>query len=70
MTSRYDDDEGVTISAVAQARLIPQLQGFVAIPGVIAVLDAVVAGAIAAIAALESAPGRTHPWESGSASSS
>jgi hypothetical protein len=52
VTSRYDDDEGVTISAVAQARLIPQLQGFVAIPGVVAVLDAVVAGAIAAIAAL------------------
>lgn len=52
MTSRYDDDEGMLRSAMARPKFRPQLQGFVAIPGVIAVLDAVVAGAVAGIAAL------------------
>ena len=52
VTSKYDDDEGVLVSTLAVPNVIPQLQGFVAIPGVIAVLDSVVAGAIAAIAAL------------------
>jgi hypothetical protein len=52
VTSRYDDDEGMLRSAMARANLRPHLQGFVAIPGVIAVLDAVVAGAAAGIAAL------------------
>jgi hypothetical protein len=44
VTSRYDDDEGMLRSAMARAKFTPHLQGFVAIPGVIAVLDAVVAG--------------------------
>ncbi len=52
VTSRYDDDEGILRSSVAVPRVIPHIQGFVAIPGVVAVLDSVVAGAIAAVAAL------------------
>jgi hypothetical protein len=52
VTSKHDDDEGVLVSSLATRRVVPQIQGFIAIPGVIAVLDAVVAGAIAAIAAL------------------
>jgi hypothetical protein len=52
VTSRYDDEEGVHLSSHAIPSLLPRLQVFVAIPGVIAVLDSVVAGAIAAIAAL------------------
>jgi hypothetical protein len=52
VTSRYDDDEGMLRSAMARPKFTPHLQGFVAIPGVIAVLDAVVAGAVAGIAAL------------------
>jgi len=52
VTSRYDDDEGILRSTLAVTRVRPQTQGFVAIPGVIAVLDSVVAGAAAAIAAL------------------
>jgi len=52
VTSRYDDEEGVHVSSHAVPSLIPRLQVFVAMPGVIAVLDSVVAGAIAAIAAL------------------
>ena len=52
VTSRYDDDEGILRSTLAVPRVRPQIQGFVAIPGVVAVLDSVVAGAIAAITAL------------------
>jgi len=52
VTSRYDDDEGILRSTLAVPRVRPQIQGFVAIPGVVAVLDSVVAGAIAAIAVL------------------
>jgi hypothetical protein len=52
VTSKHDDDEGVLISSLAVPRVVPHLQGFVAVPGVIAVLDSVVAGATAAIAAL------------------
>jgi hypothetical protein len=52
VTSKHDDDEGVLISSLAVPRVVPHLQGFVAIPGVIAVLDSVIAGATAAIAAL------------------
>jgi len=52
VTSKHDDDEGVLLSSLATRRVVPQVQGFIAIPGVIAVLDAVVAGAIAAISAL------------------
>jgi hypothetical protein len=52
VTSKHDDDEGVLVSSLATRRVVPQIQGFIAIPGVIAVLDAVVAGATAAIAGL------------------
>jgi len=49
VTSRYDDDHGVRAS-IAMPNVVPQKQAFVAIPGVIAVLDGVVAGATAGIA--------------------
>ena len=49
VTSRYDDDHGVRTS-IAMPNVVPRKQAFVAIPGVIAVLDAVVAGATAGIA--------------------
>jgi hypothetical protein len=52
VTSKYDDDEGLLLSSLAVPAVAPQLQGFVAIPGVVAVLDSVVAGATAAVAAL------------------
>jgi hypothetical protein len=52
VTSKHDDDEGILISSLAVPRVVPQLQGFVALPGVIAVLDSVIAGAVAAIGAL------------------
>ena len=52
VTSRFDDDTGVAISAVARPRVTTPLQGFVAIPGVVAVLNSVVAGAVAGIAGL------------------
>jgi hypothetical protein len=52
VTSRYDDDTGVLISAIARSRVTAPLQGFVAIPGVVAVLNSVVAGAVAGIAGL------------------
>ena len=52
VTSTHDDDEDALVSSLATRRVVPEIQGFIAIPGVIAVLDAVVAGEIAAIAAL------------------
>lgn len=52
VTSKHDDDEGILISSLAVPRVVPHIQGFVALPDVIAVLDSVIAGAIAAIAAL------------------
>jgi hypothetical protein len=51
VTSKHDDDEGVLITTLAVPRVAPGVQSFIAIPGVIAVLDSVVAGAIAAITA-------------------
>jgi hypothetical protein len=51
VTSRYDDDRGV-LTSIAMTRVIPHYQAFIAIPGVVAVLDAVVAGAIVGIAAI------------------
>ena len=51
VTSSHDDMHGVLVSAMAMEH-IPPYQGFVAVPGVVAVLDSVVAGAIAGIAAL------------------
>ena len=49
VTSRYDDNPGV-LTSIAMPNVVPRYQAFIAIPGVIAVLDAVVAGAIAGIA--------------------
>ncbi len=52
VTSRYDDDLGVLQSSVAMRRWPGKLQTFVAVPGVVAVVDSVVAGAVAGIAAI------------------
>ena len=52
VTSRYDDDAGVLESAVAARGPLPRYQAFVAAPGVVAVIDSVVAGAAAGIAGL------------------
>lgn len=51
VTSRHDDDGGIRASIAMSETTVP-LQAFVAIPGLVAVLDAVVAGATAGIAAL------------------
>lgn len=51
VTSSHDDQRGVLTSAMAMQE-IPRFQRFVAAPGVVAVLDSVVAGAIAGIAGL------------------
>ena len=56
VTSRYDDLAGVLTSSLAVTGL-PRYQGFISVPGVVAVLDAVVAGAIVGIAALASGAG-------------
>jgi hypothetical protein len=56
VTSGHDDMRGVLKSAMARQE-IPAYQGFVAVPGVVAVLDSVVAGAIAGIAALAAEAG-------------
>ncbi len=52
VTSKYDDDAGVLESAVPGITPTPHLQAFVAAPGVVAVLDSVVAGATAGIACI------------------
>jgi hypothetical protein len=52
VTSRHDDAAGVLLSSLATRRIVPQIQGFIALPGVIGVLDSVVAGAIVGIAVL------------------
>jgi hypothetical protein len=52
VTSRYDDDLGILQSAMAMRKRPPATQPFVAVPGVVAVIDSVVAGAIAGIAAI------------------
>jgi hypothetical protein len=59
VTSRYDDERGILVSSLGVARVLPPLQAFVAVSGVVAVLDCVVAGAIAGIAAhaLDAGPG-------------
>jgi len=57
VTSRHDDPRGVLTSAMAVPELPSPLQGFVSAPGVVAVLDSVVAGTIAGIAALASGAG-------------
>ena len=52
VTSRYDDAAGVLVSSLGAHRALPRLQPFIAVPGVIAVIDSVVAGAAAGIAGL------------------
>jgi hypothetical protein len=52
VTSKYDDDAGVLESAVPGITPAPHYQAFVAAPGVVAVLDSVVAGAAAGIACI------------------
>lgn len=52
VTSRYDDDLGILQSTIAMRRWPPWTQAFVAVPGVVAVIDSAVAGAIAGIAAI------------------
>ena len=52
VTSRYDDDLGILRSSVAMRRFPGPGQAFVAVPGVVAVIDSVVAGAVAAIAGI------------------
>jgi hypothetical protein len=51
VTSKHDDGRGV-LASMALPDVIPRRQAFVAIPGVVAVLDAVVMGVIAGIAGL------------------
>src|SRR5262245_18999391 len=52
VTSRYDDEAGVLVTSLGAHRAMPKLQPFIAVPGVIAVIDSVVAGAAAGIAGL------------------
>ena len=52
VTSKYDDEVGVLESAVATSGPMPRYQAFVAAPGVVAVINSVVAGAAAGIAVL------------------
>jgi hypothetical protein len=52
VTSRYDDDLGILKSSMAMRDWPPRTQAFVAIPGVVAVVDSVIAGAVAGIAAI------------------
>jgi hypothetical protein len=52
VTSRYDDDTGILVSTLARRKVTHYTQPFIAIPGVVAVLDSVVAGAIAGISAV------------------
>ena len=52
VTSKYDDDMGILQSAVAMRKWPSPAQVFVTIPGVVGVIDSVVAGAIAGIAAV------------------
>jgi len=51
VTSRYDDDPGVLQSMLATSGPMSRMQPFIAIPGVVAVLDSVVAAAAVGIAA-------------------
>jgi hypothetical protein len=52
VTSKYDDNAGVLASAVPGLDPTPRYQAFVSAPGVVAVIDSVVAGAAAGIAGL------------------
>jgi hypothetical protein len=52
VTSKYDDDAGVLESAVPGIAPVAHYQAFIAAPGVVAVIDSVVAGAAAGIAGI------------------
>jgi len=52
ITSHYDDEKGVLRSSFAMPRRPSLLQPFLSIPGVVAVVDSAVAGAVVGIAAL------------------
>ena len=52
MTSHYDDEESILKSSLAAQNPLSRMQPFISAPGVIAVIDSVVAGATAAIAAV------------------
>ena len=51
VASRYDDEAGILLSSLATRSPLPRMQPFVSIPGIVAVIDSVVAGAAAGIAA-------------------
>jgi hypothetical protein len=52
VTSTHDDYSGILVSTLARPDLNMPLQAFIALPGIVAVLDSVVAGAITGIATL------------------
>jgi len=52
VTSRYDDELGILQSSVAMRAWPGRMQPVVAVPGVVAVIDSVVAGAVIGIAAI------------------
>jgi hypothetical protein len=52
VTSQHDDGTGVLVSTLARRSFHMPIQGFIALPGMVAVLDSVVAGAIVGIATL------------------
>ncbi len=51
VASPYDDEAGVLLTSLAVRAPLPRMQPFVSVPGVVAVIDSVVAGGAAAIAA-------------------
>lgn len=52
VTSTHDDDAGILVSTLARTSLRMPVQSFIALPGMVSVLDSVVAGAIVGIATL------------------
>ena len=58
VTSRYDDQAGLLQSLIGETRSSPATQPFLAVHGVIAVVDSVVAGATVGIAGLGLGHGR------------
>ena len=52
VASSYDDEAGIRLSAMARREPYPRLQPFVSVPGVVAVINCVVAGAIFGIIGL------------------
>jgi hypothetical protein len=52
VTSTYDDETGVRLSGVGMRRPFPRVQPLITVPGVVALVDSVVAGAACAIVGL------------------